>query len=65
MDILQTIQDNYKGHSFALIKTKKLKPFGYIGYMLTIYDKKDDTTIIVDLKAKTLKKLQAEIYENR
>lgn len=51
----------YKDNSFSLIKTNKIKPFGYIGYMLTIYDKKDDITPVQDIKFKTIKGLQKMI----
>jgi hypothetical protein len=50
-----TLPKKYKNNSFAFIRTRKNKPFGYIGYMLTIYDKKDDLTPILDIRAKTIK----------
>jgi hypothetical protein len=55
------LPSKYKNHSFAFIRTRTRKPFGYIGYMLTIYDKKDEVTPIADIQAKTIQGIQRKL----
>ena len=42
------------------MKTNKVKPTGYKGYCLTVYDD-DDITVIAEVKAKTAKGLAKKI----
>ena len=59
--MIELLQTKYKNHGWSLIKTKKIRPFGYIGYLLTIYGKEDDITPVVDLQAKTLQALEKKL----
>ncbi len=45
---------------WTIIKTSKIKPFGFIGYEITTY-KKDSNEIETELRAKTLKGLVSKI----
>ena len=60
--IVDILLEKHKNNGWSLIRTRKLKPFSYIGYMLTIYDK-DDVTIKEEIRAKTLKGLKGKIYQ--
>ena len=53
-DIIANLKAKFPRSGWAFIRTKQEKPFGYIGYMLTIYDK-DDITILHDIKGRNLK----------
>jgi hypothetical protein len=46
---------------WSLIKCSKIKPYGYIGYIFTVYDK--DNTIIHEAYAKTAKAMQRKVIK--
>ena len=61
-DLLTTIKTKFPRNGWALIKTTKIKPFGYIGYILTIYDTKDDTTELHDIiRGKNLRSILSQL----
>ena len=61
--IVSILLERYKKNGWSLIRTRKYRPFSYIGYMLTIYDKGDDVSPILDIKAKTIKGIQKKLKE--
>lgn len=60
--IKNTIQSELDKRGWALIRTKKIKPTGYIGYEFTLYEK-DDFTVEIELRAKTVKGIWKKIYK--
>ena len=60
-DILTIIKTKFQKNGWSLIRTTKQKPFGFIGYMLTIYNTKDDITVIHDIKGKTMKSIISQL----
>ena len=56
-NIIGTIRAKFPKNGWALIRTRKIKPFGYVGYMLTIYSASDDMTQIHDIKGRNLKSI--------
>ena len=61
MNIIETIKIKFPKNGWALIRTRRIKPFGYIGYMLTIYSLEDDTTIIYDIKRRNLRSVLSQL----
>ena len=62
-NITTIIQSKFPKNGWSLIRTRKLKPFSYIGYLLTIYSLEDDTTIIHDIKGRNLKSIESQMLK--
>ena len=62
INIIASLETKFPKNGWALIKTRQEKPFGYRGYMLTIYDI-DDLSILYDIKGKRLKTLFNELIK--
>jgi len=60
-DIITIIQTKFPKNGWALIRTRRMKPFSYIGYMLTIYSTKDDVTIIHEINGRTLRGIASKL----
>lgn len=60
--LIDIINKKLKNRGWSLMKTTKIKPFSFIGYMFTQYEA-DDLTIAVDLKAKTPSELVKKIIK--
>ena len=56
------INGKLKNNGWVLMKTVKIKPTGYKGYVFTQYEE-DDITEAVDLKAKTPSELVKKIIK--
>ncbi|MEK6878493.1 MAG: hypothetical protein AABY22_02740 [Nanoarchaeota archaeon] len=63
MNIIEIIRKKFPKNGWSLIRTRKEKPFGYVGYMLTIYSLDDDTTFICDIKGRNLKSLSSQLLK--
>ena len=63
MDIIAIIKKKFPQGGWSLIRTRKLKPFSYIGYMLTIYSAEDDMTILHDIKGRNLKSILSQLVK--
>jgi hypothetical protein len=60
-DNLENALREIKG-AWLITKTTKVKPMGFLGYEFVHYDK-DDISILVELRAKTLKGLKTKIWD--
>jgi len=49
-------------NGWSLVKTNKVKPMGYKGYIFTLYEK-DDITIKKEIKAKTASRIWYKIVK--
>ena len=47
-------------NGWCLMKTNKVKPTGYKGYIFALYDK-DDITVIKEIRAKTARTISNKI----
>ena len=62
-DLIAIIKAKFPKNGWSFIRTRKLKPLGYLGYMLTIYSIKDDTTIIHDIKGRNLQSILRKLLK--
>ena len=61
MNIIKIIEKKFPKNGWAFNRTRRIEPMGYLGYMITIFDVKDDTSIIHDIKGKSLHSILSKL----
>ena len=56
-DLITIIERRFPKNGWSFIRTRKLRPLGYVGYILTIYDIKDDVTPIHNIRGRNMKSI--------
>ena len=64
MNLIEILRTKFPKNGWSFIRTRNIKPFGYIGYMLTIYETKDDVTPIHDIKGRNLKSILGQLIKS-
>ena len=62
-DIIAAIRSKFPKNGWSLIRTKQSKPFGYIGYMLTVYSIVSDTAAIYGIRGRNLKSILSQLLK--